>query len=189
MSQTDMATHFLTSEEFNIGSRFAAGLYVALLNRDAEYPGWLLQREVLATTKRPIGDEQFSLVYNFLLTPEFNLQHPTMTPEEFVRLLYAQVLLRTPAQDEVAFHIAHSGDLSKPGLPRARLARDFLNSEEFRIGVGPRLTASLIYYVLWQREPTSAERVALVQRLSNGASVRSTVNEILTSAAFLDLVR
>ncbi len=41
--RSGLASAFLNSEEFNIGGRFSAGLYVGLLNRDAEFGGWLFQ--------------------------------------------------------------------------------------------------------------------------------------------------
>jgi hypothetical protein len=36
---------FLNSLEFNLGGRFVAGLYVGLLDRNAEFGGWQFQRD------------------------------------------------------------------------------------------------------------------------------------------------
>ena len=50
-TRTDLTMNFLNSEEFNVGGRFVAGLYVGLLDRDAEYGGWLFQRNALSTQR------------------------------------------------------------------------------------------------------------------------------------------
>ena len=61
-SPTQLAMAFLNTPEFNLGGRFIAGLYVGLLNRDAEFTGWQFQRGALSTGLVT----QDALVANFL---------------------------------------------------------------------------------------------------------------------------
>jgi hypothetical protein len=148
LPRADLALNFFDSEEFNIGGRFVAGLYVGLLDRNAEYGGWLFQRNALATKEAtPLG-----MVQNFMNAYEYNLKYGNPDNATFVTLLYRNILLREPTPAEVQFQAS-----ALAGMTRAVMASNFLNSREFRIGTGPRLTAFLIYATLLQRDPTSAE--------------------------------
>ncbi len=174
-SWTTLTMDFLNSAEFNSGGRFVAGLYVGLLNRDAEYGGWLFQRNALAGGAL----DHTTLVQNFLQSAEYKLLYGVPSDTEFVRLLYRHILLRESTTSEVAFQ---ASQLAR--LPRAALARDFLNSAEFRAGVGPRLTTFLIFATLLQREPRVEERQLLMQRLSTGRALDQIVSEFLASVEF-----
>jgi hypothetical protein len=47
MSRADTVMNFINSDEFNRSGRFIAGLYIGILGRDAEFGGWLFQRNAL----------------------------------------------------------------------------------------------------------------------------------------------
>jgi len=47
LSWTGLALNLFNSAEFNNRGRFAAGVYVGILGRDADYSGWLFQRSAL----------------------------------------------------------------------------------------------------------------------------------------------
>jgi hypothetical protein len=178
---TDLVMNFFNSEEFNIGGRFIAGLYVGLLGRDAEYGGWLFTRNALASAIVTHND----LVFNFLNSAEFQLKYGQLSDEEFVRLMYRNILLREATQAEVDFMLTALAS----GIPRIQLATNFLNSEEFRLGVGPRLTAFILYACLLLRDPTSTEMEQRVAQIAGGTPVRTLVQEILQSSEFQNLLR
>ena len=67
LSLTQLATNFLDSAEFSLGGRFAAGLYVGIIERDAEFSGWQFQRQALA--RGIVNQDQ--LVSNFINSHEF----------------------------------------------------------------------------------------------------------------------
>jgi hypothetical protein len=145
--------NFFNTLEFNLGGRFIAGLYVGLLDRDAEHSGWLFQRDALATGIVP----QAQLVSNFINSAEYNLKFPTTTADAFVQQLYRYVLLRSATPSDIAFHVSTS--LTPNTLAaRIELARRFLNTTEFRDGTGTRLTCFVLYATLLQRDPTPQER-------------------------------
>jgi hypothetical protein len=156
LSREQLALNFFNSQEFSSGGRFIAGLYVGILNRDAEYGGWLFQRDALASG---ITD-QSSVVDNFLNSSEFRLRYLTLTDAAFVSLMYSQVLRRTASQGEIQFQAAAIA----AGLSRSAFARNLLNSVEFSLGATPRLNTMLSYACLLQRDPSPSEyNAALAQ--------------------------
>lgn len=175
----DMVMDFLNSEEFNQAGRFVAGIYVGILNRDAEYGGWLFQRTALISAI--VGPD--GLVGNFVNSDEFKLQHPVLTNAEYVRLLYRQILLREASQAEVDFQ---TGAVIAGG--RVVLARNFLNSAEFRIGTGPRLMAFLLYATLVFRDPAENERQAAIAQLNSGVLMKTMVTAIINGPEFAALL-
>ena len=176
LSRTTLFLNFFNSLEFNLGGRYAAALYVGLLDRDAEYDGWLFQRNALATGIT----NQITLAQTFLESAEFRLKFGTFDDEGLVRFLYRFILLREASPQEVSFHV---GGL-RSGIPRAHLAAAFLNTPEFRTGTGPRLTAFLLYALILQRDPTALELTQLAGQVEAGVPLATLVESLLTSVAF-----
>ena len=177
MAPADLALNFMNTEEFNIVGRFIAGLYVGILTRNAEFAGWLFQRNAVSTGIAPLG----SLVTNFLTSQEYTARFGNPTNDQFVRLLYANVLLRTPSDSEVQAHV----NSLNSGLPRAQLATNFLNSAEFRAGRGPRLTAFVLFATLLSRGPSLVEFEDRIQQIQNGVAIRTLVQDIMNSTEFV----
>ncbi|MBC7926056.1 MAG: DUF4214 domain-containing protein [Bryobacteraceae bacterium] len=171
-----VVTSLYNSPEFNRVSRFAAGLYIGILNRDAETQGWLWQRAALVG-----GAPPDLVVRNFLESAEFVLKNGQLQNTDFVRLLYRQVLLREAAPSEVLFQ---TGALS-PTYPRSSMASGFLASAEFWLRSDARLTTSLLYSTLLNRDPTSGESSSTKQLLSSGSTLTSLVSQIVSSSEFL----
>jgi hypothetical protein len=182
-SRTEFANMFLNTEEFNRGGRFVAGLYVGLLDRDPEYGGWLFQRRAL---QEGIVD-QTALVANFLGSAEYRLKFGNPGKADFVRLLYRYILLREPSQAETDWQAGNLGDGSL--ARRVEMARQFLNSAEFRIGTGPRLSAFLLYATLAQRDAAVTERAALAQQITKGVPVGTLIESLLSSAESQQIVQ
>jgi len=176
-TRADMVVEFFGSDEFNAKGRFVAGLYVGLLNRDAEFNGWIYQRGALQTGAVTLP----GLVTNFINSPEFQLQNGALDNESYVRLLYRQVLLREPNPAEVA---GQAVVLSSGGNTRTNMAFGFLASPEFQGGAGPRLIAFLLHAGLLQRDPSGAERSALMAQIQAGATIRNAALNILNSDEF-----
>jgi hypothetical protein len=180
-SRQDLVWSFFNSPEFNLGGRFVAGLYVGLLDRDAEYNGWLFQRNALATGV--VSPTQ--LVSNFITAQEFTLKFGNPSNQDYVRLLYRNILLREASPAEVQFQ---SNALAS-GVSRVQLATNFLNSNEFRAGTGPRLTAFLLYALLLQRDPTTSERATREAQIAGGTDIKALIAELLNSPEFSTLLQ
>jgi hypothetical protein len=174
-TRAQLATNFLNSAEFNLGGRFTAGLYVGIIERDAEFTGWQFQRQALA--RGIVNQDQ--LVSNFLNSAEFNLKFGNLTDPAFVQLMYANVLLRPASQSEIN---AWVDVLSRPGNTRTVVARSFLNSNEFRNGTGPRLLAFLMYSTLLLRDGTAQERAALAAQLADPLQLPGVISTFVNGA-------
>lgn len=179
-----LVLNFLNSQEFNMGGRFVAGLYVGLLDRNAEFGGWQFQRDAL--TQAIVSPQ--SLVNNFLSGAEYALRFGTPDNREFVRLLYRYVLLREGTTGEVDFQ---SSQLQPTGnATRADLAINFLTSNEFRQGTGPRLTAFLLYATLLLRDPSAAEIQSRIVELTGATqdTIKQVIAGIIQSGEFRGVV-
>jgi hypothetical protein len=183
LSRAQIAMNFLNTLEFNLGGRFVAGLYVGILERDAEFGGWQFQRQALA--RGLVNQDQ--LVSNFLNSPEFGLKFGVLTNDAFVRLMYRNILLREASPDEVN---AWLNVLSNPANTRTIVARTFLNSPEFRNGTGSRLLAFLIYSTLLLRDGTPPERSNLETMLRNNPSqLASVVDSFVNGPEIGDILK
>lgn len=175
-----LAINFMSSLEFATGGRYVAGLYKGILSRDPEFSGWLFQRNAMVTgTIAPL-----TLVSSFLGSEEFRVKYGSPSNAEFVRILYRNILLREPSQQEVDFQ---AGALA--GLSRSQLTSNLLNSTEFRNGVGPRLTAFLLYSVLMSRGGSQSELGSVETQLKGSTSLRTLVDGMLNSPEFSSLLQ
>lgn len=181
VTRVQLVSNFFNSAEFNNAGRFIAGLYVGILNRNAEYGGWLFIRNALST-----GAVQYTdLVHNFIESAEFKLNHPSLTNRQFAALMYQQILLRAGTSAELDFmESALAG-----GLSRAQFATNFLQSAEFRAGTGPRLTTFVLYACLLQRDPSNTEYTNVIASLLPPSStpVATVIDTILKSPEFAAL--
>jgi hypothetical protein len=162
-----LAKSFLQSAEFNLGGRFVAGLYVGLLNRDPEFSGWIFQRDAIISG----ASQQCMFANNFVNSAEFLAKNPSLTDDNFIRLLYRQILGREASAAEV--------NLQLPALAagRSQMACNFLNTPEFRLGTDARLTAFLLYATLLLRDSSQQERTDLTNVLeSNPSSLDALLN-------------
>ncbi len=179
-TRASLAQGFLNSTEFANGGRFVAGLYVGLLDRDAEFGGWLFQRTALKDNLVT----STALVQNFITSQEYSLRFGSPSNEAFVTLLYQKVLGRTPSPQEVAFQSAQLTDVES----RVRLAELFLKSTEFRIGTDRRLTAFLLYATLLLRDPSASEFELRKTQIGSGVPVVNLINDIIQTSDFRAVV-
>jgi hypothetical protein len=177
----DLVNSFFQTAEFNLGGRFIAGLYVGLLNRDAEFSGWQFQRNALSTGL--VNPSQ--LVSNFLGAAEYKLTYGEPDDAGYVRLLYRYVLLREASQREID---VQTGAL-RSGVTRVQLAANFLNSSEFRTGTGPRLTAFVLYACTLLRDPGVVERDRIIGDLAGSVPVRTIIAALLATSEFAALLQ
>lgn len=175
-TRTDFINNFYNSLEFNQGGLFIAGLYIGLLGRDAEFGGWLFQRNALAKGQVT----QLSLVQNFINSQEFTLKYGPLTNEAFVTLLYTNILRRVPTGPEVTFQAQ-----AVNALGRTTVANGFLNSTEFRQNFGGRIAAFLLYATLLQRDASPTELTFRESQLNLGtATIRDLVSQFISSTEF-----
>ena len=176
-----LALNFMNTAEFNLGGRFVAGLYVGILARDAEYDGWLFQRNATAAgAVNPVA-----LTSNFLNSAEFGAKFGQLTDAQFATLMYRNILLREPDSAEVTLQVS----ALCAGTSREAMAHAFLNSPEFQSGTGPRLTAFVLYATLLLRGPSSVELNAALAQLNAGADIQTLIKARVDSVEFANLFR
>lgn len=159
-NRTDVTLAFFNSTEFNLVGRFIAGAYIGLLARNPDFGGWLFQRN--AMSKGLVS--QSNLVANFLSSAEYRLAYGTPSDEEFVRLLYRNILFREPKASEVSFQVSNA----VVPYGRAQTAMNLLNSVEFRNSTNARITTLLLYATLLQRNPDPVELAAGIAQVQSG---------------------
>jgi hypothetical protein len=180
------AADFFTSDEFKMGGRFIAGIYLGLLRRLPEYGGWLFQRDAVAT--QGAGAPQ-ALTRNFLQSPEYLAANPSQTNEQFVSYLYTNILGRSPSPADLAFHVSTlgAGDI----VARGQKATEFLLVPEYDMRVGGDLMTTLLFFVFFQRDPTAEEFQALRARIPNGISrdqLVPVIRDLMKAADFRALL-
>jgi hypothetical protein len=170
-----LVMNFLNSDEFANAGLFIAGLYIGLLNRDADYDGWLFQRNALATgISSPQG-----LIANFIDSPEFRITYGNLSDPAFIALLYRNILRREGTPSEIAFQ---ANALRSAGRPE--MARRFLTSSEFRSNSGSRMLAFLMFATLLQRGPAPAELAERITQIEATGSAQSVIEAFLGSTEF-----
>jgi hypothetical protein len=147
---------------------------MGILGRDAEYTGWLFQRSAFLAG----AVNQLQLVTNFLNSLEYQLKYGHPPDDEFIRLLYRNILRREPSQADVDFQLGRL----RSGTPRTHIAADFLNSPEFQAGSGPKLISFLQYATLLQRDAEQWERDYWAELMTGGMTVRTVFWYFVTSA-------
>lgn len=175
-----LVNSFLHGPEFQSVSWVIAGLYIGLLNRDAEFGGWQFQRDAvfggIVTTR--------ALIANFLTSAEYTARFGQPTDGDFVRLLYRHILLREPTTPEVTFQSSALRQIS-----RAELAANFLESLEFRQNVDGRLMAFFLYATLLRRSPTADELQLRLHQWAVGADPLMPIRDVLQSQEFAALLQ
>jgi hypothetical protein len=179
-SRTDFILGFFNAPEFNLTSRFVAGLYRGILGRDAEYGGWLYQRGALLTGQV----SQTSLVFNFLSSQEFQLKYGTLSNDQFVTLMYSQILGRFPTTGPGSELEFQSNALTNGLTNRVAMAQQFLNSQEFQISNYNRTIAFLLYAGILGRSPSTAEVDFRTFLLQSGTPLRNQIADFVASLEF-----
>ncbi|HYO83777.1 MAG TPA: hypothetical protein VES20_20410, partial [Bryobacteraceae bacterium] len=108
--------------------------------------------------------------------------------EQFVRLLYRDVLGRTgtPSTSEMEFQLKALG--AGTAEDRARSATSFFLVPEFTSRVNADLNAQLLYFLFLQRDPTPTEYQTTRARITDDASVRQIIRELINSSEFRGLL-
>jgi hypothetical protein len=183
-SREQLALNFFKSAEFNNSGRFVAGLYVGLLNRDAEYGGWLYQRDALARNLT----NQDAMVAAFLDSAEFVGKYGALSNAQFTTLLYQQILGWPPSPAELAWRES----LLNSGFTRVAFVRDVLNSTEFRQNNDARLTAFLLFATVLNRDPTPSEFAQKRDAIAlspTDATLRAIIGEMVNSVELQAQIR
>jgi hypothetical protein len=121
---------------------------------------------------------QAQLVTNFLNSTEYQMKYGTPTDDQFVLLLYQNLLRRTPTAAEEAAQLA----LLSSGTSRTQVAMSLLTGTEFQADSGPELTAFLQYACLLVRDAEQWERDYWANLMSTTMTVSQVFYDFINSA-------
>jgi len=181
LPKADMIEIFMDSGEFRIKGKFIAQTYLGLLRRHADYGGFRDWLDALL-----LGMSRKQIVQYFLNSTEFKSRFGSnLTNGEFVKRMYANVLLRAP--DTVSYNF-WLGQLNNGKMTRAQVALSFLDSAEFQnLAVSQnRVDVSLLYFDMLRRDPDARGFSAWVDALDSGLPLTSAINAFLMSAEYQD---
>ena len=120
---------------------------------------------------------------NFAGSSEFKTKYGSLTPEEFVTLIYKNVLDRDPEPSGFAFWVKRI----KTGTSRGSVMLSFSDSSEYIRHQTNEVKVVTAYLGMLRRTPTQAEYLAQVARLDAVApvtTIQDVMTELLASAAY-----
>ena len=117
----------------------------------------------------------------FVRSPEFTSIYGVMSNEEFVTLLYNNVLDRAPDQNGFVFWVSK---LNKGELTRGQVVAGFSNAIEYIANSARQVYIILIHMGLLDRVPGQAEMAGMMESFTQGASGIELIDQVLASAAY-----
>jgi hypothetical protein len=117
----------------------------------------------------------------FVRSGEFADRYGSLSNRQFVELVYANVLQRTPDRGGIEFWTAQ---LDQRRRSRGAVMVEFSDSNEFRGKQASEVTASVLPILLLGRAPTGQEFGAAVARLDGGGSIADEAARILATAEY-----
>jgi Ca2+-binding RTX toxin-like protein len=167
-------------------------IYKAVFGREPDVNGhqyWVTQ---LASTART----HVEISQGFILSPEFQQTYGTTTDENFVTLLYQNVLGRKPDPGGVEAWLTNLEN----GMSRQQVVRYFAESPENKASTKDAQTdfddrwdtaawageAYALYQAVFDRDPNAAEFDDMVLSLTGSPSLDAAVNSLMASAEFQD---
>lgn len=165
-------------------------IYKAVFGREPDVNGhqfWVTQ---LASTARTHAE----ISQGFMLSPEFQQTYGTTTDEDFVTLLYQNVLGRKPDPGGMEAWLTNLEN----GMSRQQVVRYFAESPENKASTEDAQTdfdnrwdtaawadeAYALYQAVFDRDPDAAEFDDMVQSLTGSPSLDAAVNTLMASAEY-----
>lgn len=118
---------------------------------------------------------------NFANSNEFKNRYGTLTNQEFVELVYQNVLGRDGDAAGISFW---TNRLNNGTTSRGQLMINFSESNEYKTKQANKVHAAAIYIHFLGKTPTVSERDAFVDDLVGGASIAELVRELIHAPSF-----
>ena len=171
-----MIDNLLTSPAYQGGAAAVARLYFAYFLRVPDYGGlqfWIGQYNAGATLE--------SISAQFAASAEFGTRYGALTNQQFVTLVYGNVLGRAPDASGLAYW---TGQLASGARDRGSVMLGFSESPEYRTTIGNEAYVTLVFAGMLRRAPASAGFNAWVSSLDGGNPRVNLVNAVLGSAEY-----
>lgn len=151
-------------------------LYSAYLQRTPDTSGlnfWINRRRSGNYTLAKISA-------SFADSSEFKRKYGALSNEDFVTLIYEDVLERPKDPSGFAFWVRKLDN----GTGRGQVMLNFSDSNEYVTKQASEVKAVTTYLGMLRRTPTSSEMAAVVARLDGGTPITTIISEILASASY-----
>lgn len=154
-------------------------LYMAALGRSADRDGveyWV------GRARAGLSLRQMARL--FVGSPEFRTTYGSLDDEEFVALVYENVLDRPASASDSEYWVGRL----EAGLTRAELMVFFSESQENKALTRPVVDATEIFFGLLGRAPTASELDSAAARVGTLAGRLEVIDEIITSQEYAERV-
>ena len=148
-----------------------------MLRRDPDFGGWKFWFDQYNVQHMSLR----SILNNFLTFPEFQNTYGNLTNDQFVNLVYQNVLGRAPDQ---AGHDFWLGQLNS-GLSRTDMMLGFINSTEFSTNVRARAFANLLYMGFLRRSAEPSGLAFWTATLADPTQLGNAINAFITSPEYV----
>jgi Domain of unknown function (DUF4214)/Putative binding domain, N-terminal len=175
MSRASVAASFFESQEFSEYGLYVIKLYVAVLARFPDVPGFTYWVSVLGS-----GASQSDLAEMFVNTPEFFNRFGDPDNSTFVTLLYQNVLGRDPDPTGLSYWTS----MLDQAMTRPQLVYSFVQSQEFDNNIRTQAYAFLLYAGFLARSPDTAGFSYWCGVLAN-TPLATVVSEFITSPEYI----
>ena len=176
LSRAEAAEAFMLSPEFGGFMAPLVRLYSAFFLRIPDYNGLVFWYDRLR-----LGDTLWDTAEFFANSAEFQAMYGSLTNEEFVTLVYANVLNRAPEAGGFAFW---TGELNDGTRDRGECMVGFSESPEYVGNTVNGVYISMAYTGLLLRAPTQLEYDTWLLALDGGTPGLTLIDDILNSAEY-----
>lgn len=149
-------------------------LYRSFFLRDPEVEGFAYWVQ----TRRD-GQTLRSVAEFFSVSPEFDAMYGSLSDEEFIALVYRNVMGREAESGGYTYWLDRMGN----GMSRGELMAYFSDSPEYRNATDARLLSLFVARALGRRDPTKGELQSLL-RIYNLSGREAVVAEVLEGHAY-----
>ena len=178
LTRAQVAAAFFHSPEFEQTGMSVIKNYIAVLGRDPEYAGWLYW-----FTQIHNGASANAVLNAFIASPEFHTTYGSLSNNQFVTLVYQNVLGRAPDTGGLNYWL---NQLNTGALDRTGIMASFIASPEFTNRVTPRAYANLLYMGFLRRSADSTGLQNWTNTLTQPNSLQDTIGAFITSPEYLN---
>ena len=178
ISRSQLAAQFFTSPEFNSAGLYIVKLYLAVLGRQPDFPGWQFWFNGITA-----GQSTDVVLTSFLSSPEFTMKYGNLSDTDFITLVYRSVLGRDPDLGGLQYYQYYLGSHQ---LTRSAVFDQFLRSSEYGTRSAPQSYANLLYMGFLRRSADTAGLTYWAGALTNGLQLSDAISEFIQSPEYLN---
>ena len=180
ISRAELVQRFFASQEFQGRLAPLVRLYFAYFQRIPDYAGLQYWIGAMYPQGEPSGLSLQSVSQAFAASPEFERSYSALGEEDFVRLVYQNVLGREP---DAAGQAHWVGQLQR-GLSRGALMLQFSESAEYQAFHQGSTEVVMTYVGLLRRAPEQTGFDHWLAQLQGGASIVELIESFLRSPEY-----